>query len=200
MKIIVIGAAGTIGQKIVAAIEDGHEIIKVGRKSGDLHADITDPGSLKELFEKAGKFDALVNASGDVAYSPFRELDDSHFDVGYKSKFLGQVHLVTLGKDQINDGGSITLTSGILSHEFVPFGSAGSAMNSAIETFAQAAACEIGRGIRINVVCPGLLEESAKAYGSYFPGHIPVSGSKVAQFYKRSIFGVETGKVFLAIR
>lgn len=198
MKIVIIGANGTIGKNVVTALGNEHQIIKVGRNSGDFHADITDTKSLKTLFEKIGKFDALVNASGDVAFAPFKDLNQDHWETGTRSKFLGQVNLVTIGKDYINDGGSFTLVSGILSTDYIAYGTSATAINRAVEGFAQAAAAEIGRGIRINVVSPAMLLESKEAYGAFFPGHIPVPGEKVAQYFKRSVLGIESGMVFRA--
>ena len=55
MKIVVVGATGTVGKAVVAALQDRHEIIKVGSKSGDLQADIKDSKSIRALFEKTGK-------------------------------------------------------------------------------------------------------------------------------------------------
>ena len=196
MKIVLVGANGTIGKKILEALGPGHEIIKVGRSSGDLHADIADAKSVRALFEKIGKFDALVNASGDIAFAPFSELNQKHWETGFNSKLMGQVNLVTIGKDFITDGGSFTLTSGVLSSQYIAYGTSATAINRAVEGFAQAAASEIGRGIRINVVSPGMLQESEGAYGAYFPGHLPVPGAKVAQYFKRSVLGVETGKIY----
>ena len=196
MKIIVVGANGTIGSKIVEALGTEHQIIKVGRNSGDVHADISDPASVKAMFEKIGKFDALVNASGDVAFAPFKDLNADHWELSIRSKFLGQINLVQIGQNYINDNGSFTLTTGVLSHAFIPAGTIPTVVGRAIEGYAEVASTIIGRGIRVNVVSPGMLQESEKAYGAFFPGHIAVPGAKVAQFYKRSVFGSESGKTF----
>lgn len=195
MKIIVIGATGTIGSKVVEALGSEHEIIKVGRTSGQYQVDIADPASVKSLFEKVGKFDALVNASGDVAFAPFKDISQDHWETSIRSKFLGQVNLVQIGQNYINDGGSFTLVTGVLSHEYIAMGTIATSIGRALEGYVQAAATVIGRGIRVNVVCPGLLEESKDAYGPFFPGHIPVAGTKVAQAYKKSVLGVETGLI-----
>ncbi len=196
MKVIIVGANGTIGKFVQEFLEKDNEIIKAGRKSGDHRVDITDPKSIKAFFEKVGPFDALVSVAGDVAFAPLAQLNEDHWNVGFKSKFMGQVNLVQIGKDYIRDGGSFTLTSGILSEAYVAAGTSATSINRALEGFAQSAATEIGKGIRINVVSPGMLEASAEAYGAFFPGHIGVPGCRVAQSYKRSVMGVETGRVF----
>lgn len=194
MKIVVFGAHGTIGSKISEALQ-GHQLIKVSRSAGDYQADLADPHSLRAVFEKIGRFDALISAAGQVAWVPLQDLGPEQWEVGIRSKFMGQVNLVSIGKDYINDGGSFTLTTGVLSEDFIKAGTSATAINRAVEGFAQSAAQEIGRGLRINVVSPNLLQESAAAYGDLFAGHPTVAGAKVAQAYKRSVLGLETGKI-----
>lgn len=195
-RVIIVGANGTIGKFVTEFLEPHYEIIAAGRNSGDHRVDITDPKSIKAFFEKVGPFDALVSVAGDVAFAPLAELNEDHWNTGFKSKFMGQVNLVQIGKDYISQGGSFTLTSGILSEAYIAAGTSATSINRALEGFAQAAATEIGKGIRINVVSPGMLEASAEAYGAFFPGHIGLPGCRVAQSYKRSVMGVETGRVF----
>lgn len=198
-KIIVIGASGTIGKRVLEFLEPGNEVIKVGKTSGEHQVDISSPASIRSLFEKIGKFDALVSATGDVAFAPFDQINADHWDMSYHSKFMGQVNLVMIGKEFINDGGSFTLTSGILSYDYIAAGTIATSINRAVEGFAQAAANEIGKGIRINVVAPEMLEDSAEKYGAFFPGHIGVPGCRVAQSYKKSVMGIETGRVYKVV-
>ncbi len=91
--------------------------------------------------------------------------------VGIRDKLMGQVNLVLIGRDYANDSGSFTLTGGLLSHDPIRFGACISLVNGALDSFVRAAAIELPRGLRINAVSPGLLEESAAALGDYFRGH-----------------------------
>ncbi|WPU66590.1 short chain dehydrogenase [Peredibacter starrii] len=199
MKIVIVGATGTIGKRVTEFLSEGHEVITVGKTSGQFQVDIADPKSIRALFEKIGKFDALVSTTGDVAFVPLKDLTNDHWEVGIRNKFLGQVNLVQIGKEYINEGGSFTLTSGILSQTFIAAGTSATSINRAVEGFAQAAAAEIGRGIRINVVSPDLLEDSKAAFGSFFPGHYGVIGCRVAQAYMKSVLGIETGRIYKAL-
>ena len=110
MKIIIIGASGTIGKHVVKALETGNEIIKVGLKSGDHQVDISDTGSIKEMFEKVGQFDALISTTGDAHFGPLKDMTDSEFRIGINSKLMGQINLVLIGQHYINPKGSFTLT------------------------------------------------------------------------------------------
>ncbi|MBE9463722.1 short chain dehydrogenase [Dyadobacter subterraneus] len=198
MKIIIIGATGTIGKHVVKALESGHEIIKVGSKSGDYQVDISDNRSIKVLLEKVGPFDALISTAGDAHFGPLKDMTDAEFRIGLDSKLMGQINLVLLGQHYINPKGSFTLTSGSLSEDPVVLGASVSAINGALDSFVRAAAIELGNGVRINAVGPDVVEESP-GYFSYFPGHIPVTMNRVAQAYVKSVLGAQSGQTYMVL-
>ncbi len=108
---------------------------------------------------------------------------------------MGQINLVMIGKDFINDNGSFTLTSGILSKEPIRNGAGISFVNGAVNSFVISASVELQKGIRINAVSPGLVADSHAKLGAAFPGHLPVSMEHVAQGYVKSVEGASTGQV-----
>jgi NAD(P)-dependent dehydrogenase (short-subunit alcohol dehydrogenase family) len=195
MKIIIIGATGTIGKHAVKALEKDNEIIKVGSKSGDFQVDITNTESIKNLFEKVGAFDALVSATGSGHFGPLSKMTDAEFRIGLNSKLMGQINLVLIGQHYINPKGSFTLTSGSLAHDPIVLGSSLSTINGALDSFVKAAAIELENGVRINAVGPTVVEESPD-YFPFFPGDIPVSMDRVAQAYVKSVIGAQTGQVY----
>lgn len=196
MKIIIIGANGTIGKAVTKKlIRTEHEIIKVGRTTGDFQVDIESPESISSFYKKIGSFDALINASGEVAFAPLEKLSKADWDKSFRSKLLGQIQLVQLGLPYIRDRGSFTLISGVLADEPIKAGVAASTVNKALEGFVMAAACELPRGLRINLISPTLLTESEKTYEGFFPGFVSVPGEKVAEAYAKSALGIQTGKV-----
>lgn len=195
MKIVVVGASGTIGKFVVAALQPRHEVIKVGSKSGDLQADIKDAASIRAMFDKAGKVDAVICTAGKVHFGEFAKMTEAEIGIGLKDKLMGQVNLVLIGRDYLNDNGSFTLTSGVLSHDPIRYGVGASLVNGAIESFVTAAAIELPRGLRLNAVSPGVLEESLPSYGPYFLGHEAVPGKRVANAYVKSVEGLLTGRI-----
>jgi NAD(P)-dependent dehydrogenase (short-subunit alcohol dehydrogenase family) len=195
MKIIIVGATGIIGKAVTTELAKRHEIIKAASKSGDVKVDITSATSIKDLFNHVGKFDALISATGSAAFGPFYSLTEEDFYKGIKSKMMGQINLVMIGKDFINDNGSFTLTSGILAKDPIRNGAGISFVNGALNSFGISAAVELKRGIRINIVSPGLVEDSYAALGAAFPGHVPVSMARVAAGYVKSVEGFGTGQV-----
>jgi NAD(P)-dependent dehydrogenase (short-subunit alcohol dehydrogenase family) len=196
MKILIVGATGTIGRFVTAALSERHEIVKAGSKSGDVQVDIKESGSIRKLFGTVGKVDAVVSTVGKVHFGAFAEMTEAEIGIGLKDKLMGQVNLVLIGRDYVNDGGSFTLTSGVLSHDPIRLGAGASLVNGALDSFVRAAAIELPRGLRINAVSPGVLEESLPSYGPYFRGHDAVPGSRVANAYVKSVEGALTGQVF----
>ena len=75
MKILLIGASGTIGQAVDRELSGRHEIIRIGRTSGDFQVDIGDSASIRALFSNTGRFDALVIAAGNVHFGALSEMD-----------------------------------------------------------------------------------------------------------------------------
>ena len=196
MKIVIVGASGTVGSAVSELLAKDHQVIQVGHSQGDATVDMRDPASIKALFAQVGQFDALVVASGSVAFNGLTEMTDEQWQVGVESKLMGQINLTRAAIPHLNDKGSITLISGILSEEPINWGVSASTINGAIDHFVKAAACELPRGLRINVVSPTVLEESMDKYADFFPGFVPVPAAKVAQAYKKSVLGIQTGQVF----
>ena len=194
MRIIIVGATGTIGKHVASSLEKNHEIIRVGSRSGDIQADITSPESIENLFRQVSLFDALICTAGDAYFGPWKTMTDREFRKGIDSKLMGQVNLVLTGQNYINPKGSFTLTSGVLTQDPVLSGANPSAANGAIEAFVRAAAIELGNGVRINAVSPTVVED-APEYFSYFPGHIPVTMKQVTYGYQKSVLGAGTGQV-----
>lgn len=197
MKIILIGAQGDIGRSAYAALSPRHQIITVGRNSGDIRADIADRASLLAMYEKTGKVDAVISAVGSVHFAPLAEFTEDQFMLGLKNKVMGQVNVVLTGLDHVADGGSFTLTSGVLDRDPIRSGTGAATANAALGGFVTGAAIEMPRGQRINVVSPGLLDISEKRYGALFPGHERVAAHRVGLAYVKSVEGAGTGKVII---
>ena len=169
MKIIVVGASGAVGRTAVEALSSRHEIIAVGKSSGDIQIDIEDLDSIRLMYQKVGKVDAVVSAVGHGYFGAVNEMTSEQFMKGINHKVLPQVNLVLEGFEYINDGGSFTLTSGVLNRDPIPGGSCAAAANGALDGFVVGAAVDMPRGIRINAVSPEVLEASREKYDGFFP-------------------------------
>ncbi|GAB3541809.1 short chain dehydrogenase [Noviherbaspirillum agri] len=196
MKVIVIGASGAIGRAVSQQLAARHEVIRAGKTSGQHQLDMTDIQSVHSMFERIGRADAVVVAAGEVHFGPLADFTPEQFGVGLRHKLMGQVNVALAAQQHLNDGGSITLTSGIVAHDPIRFGVNATTVNAAIEGFVRAAAIELPRGLRINVVSPSVLQESMDAYGPYFQGFEPVPAQRVATAYVKSVDGLQTGQVY----
>lgn len=195
MKIILIGASGTIGSAIYDKIGDEHEVVRVGRSSGDRHADLSDPDSVCDLLKETAPFDAVVSAAGNAAFKPLGDLDDEDFELSVSSKLMGQVNLVRYGHSLIrpSETSSFTLVSGVLSTNPMPGSAAVSMVNAGLEGFVRAAALDLPAGVRINAVSPPWVSETLEAMGQDPSGGQPASS--VADAFLASVHGSMTGEV-----
>ncbi len=199
MRILLVGASGTIGRAVAAELGQRHDVIAAGRSSGDVRLDIADPASVRAAFERLGRIDAVVSTAGHVRFAPFEDMEAPDFEVGLRDKLMGQVGLVLVGRRHLADGGSFTLTAGVLDCEPIRGGTSASMVNGAIDAFVMAAAIEMPRGQRINAVSPGLLTESLAQYGAFFRGFETVPATRVALAYAKSVEGAQTGRVFRVV-
>lgn len=195
MRILIIGGNGTIGSKVTSHFSENNDLIIAGRKSGNIAVDISDSNSIQSMFEKTGKFDAIICIAGEAKWADFNELTEEDFYIGLKSKLMGQVNLVRIGKNYLNQNGSITLSTGILADDPVVKTTSAAMVNGGIHSFVQAVALEIENGIRVNVVSLGMVEDAYEKYKDYFPGHNPIPMIKVVNAYVRSVKGKDNGKV-----
>lgn len=198
MKIVVIGAGGDVGRSVADELaRDGkHDVIRVGRTRGDYRVDISCEDSVNALFKQLGPVDAIVAAAGNVFLAPIEKMTAADFHRGLQDKLLGQVRIALIGQHYLSDGGSITLTSGIAVEDPIAQGANAAASNAGIEGFVRAAACDFRRGIRINAVSPTVLIESLDRFGPFFPGYEGVPAARVAMAYRRSVEGVQSGRVY----
>lgn len=196
MRVIIVGGTGTIGQAVVKELAARHDVIVAGHQHGDVQVDITNIKSIEKMYQSLGKFDAVISTVGKVHFAALQEMTANEYSIGLNDKLMGQVNLMLIGLKYINDNGSFTLTSGILSDEPIRLGSSASMVNGAINSFVKAAAIELPRGIRINAVSPTIITESMPKYAAYFRGMEPVSASRAALAYSRSVEGAQTGQVY----
>ncbi len=194
MKFLVVGSTGLIGSYVAKTLSKHGTVIGVSRTT-QISVDVKDPASIKAMYEKVGKVDAVASCIGKVAFKPVTELSYEDYLMGFKDKALGQVELLRAGINYLNDNGSFTLMTGVLARDPIPSGSVAALANGAIESFTLAAAIDLPRGLRINTVSPNVLVE-ATSYHPSFPGYHQVSAQSVADAYVKSILGKQTGQIY----
>lgn len=194
MKIVIVGASGTMGSYLSNAFEKEHEVVRAGRTGSDVKVDITSSDSIEEMYQQIGAFDALISTAGPSFVGPWKHLTAETFRIGMDGKLLGQINLVLIGQHFINPKGSFTLITGALTHDPQKNFANASAANSAVEGFVRAAAIELQNGIRINAVSPTVIENSPQ-YFPFFPGELPVTMKQLEFGFRKAVFGANTGQV-----
>jgi len=191
MRILVVGATGTIGRAVVFALSAGNEIVPVSRQSTPITVDLAVPASIREMYRSTGKLDAVVCAAGLAKFAPLAKLRDADFRFCLDNKLMGQVNLVRFGFEHVGDRGSFTLTTGILARSPTPGSAAISLVNAGVEGFVRAAALEAPRGIRVNAVSPPWVSETLQALKMDPSQGLPAA--VVARSYLQSVTGTNTG-------
>ncbi|MGI9352486.1 MAG: short chain dehydrogenase [Rhizobiaceae bacterium] len=196
MKILIVGATGTIGKAVTEELKNSHEIVTAGYRDGEFQVDLGSSNSIKTLFKSVGKVDAIISAAGNAPFAPFDKLDDEGYELAFSNKLMGQVNLVRFGREYLSDGGSVILTAGVLAHDPIPGSVAVSMANGALESFARAASLELDRGLRVNIVNPAFVKETMEMMGmDPTPG---ISARDTAKAYMAALKSSDTGSMFNA--
>lgn len=193
MKVIVIGASGTIGAAVAQALAaKKHEVIGASRR-GEVRVTLEDEASIRAMFDRIGDANAVICCAGNAVFKPLAALTDADYELGLRSKLMGQVTVARIAKDRLRDGGSITLTTGVLAGEPMPGSAAISLVNAGLNGFVRAAALEMPRGMRINAVSPPWVTETLRQLG--MDPSIGLPAAKVAQAYVASAEGNDQGVI-----
>src|ERR1700754_150759 len=205
---VVAGAAGVIGTATIRLLaERGARIVAIDRKEDDLEAaisdlpasaqalaltaDVTDEdevaGYVRAAVEKFGTIDAFYNnagVEGDV--KPITEYSLESFrrvlDVNVVGVFLGMKHVlpVMLKKNK----GSIINTASIAGLVGSPHIAVYSASKHAVIGLTKTAAWECtGTNVRVNCVCPGLIDSRmlSAIIDGRSPGNAPTPPEKIVE-------------------
>ncbi|HAU8296341.1 TPA: SDR family oxidoreductase [Vibrio vulnificus] len=156
---VVLGGTSGIGAELAKQLESDHSIVHVASRQTGL--DISDEKSVYHYFETIGAFDHLIVTAG--SYAPAGKVVDveiTQAKYAFDTKFWGAVLAAKHGARYLKQGGSITLTSGMLSRKVVANTYVKAAINAAIEATTKVLAKELAP-IRVNAISPGLTKTEA---------------------------------------
>ncbi|AMG10192.1 SDR family oxidoreductase [Vibrio vulnificus] len=156
---VVLGGTSGIGAELAKQLESDHTIVHVASRQTGL--DISDEKSVYHYFETIGAFDHLIVTAG--SYAPAGKVVDveiTQAKYAFDTKFWGAVLAAKHGARYLKQGGSITLTSGMLSRKVVANTYVKAAINAAIEATTKVLAKELAP-IRVNAISPGLTKTEA---------------------------------------
>ena len=198
MRVLLVGATGMLGTEIKRILEPAHEVITASRKGSDVAVDLSDKASIVAMYEKVGKVGAVVCVGGAAKFAPLDALADDDYAFSLANKLMGQVNLVRCAVGHVDEGGSVTLTSGTLAQAPMIGSAAVSLVNAGVEGFVRAAALELQGMLRVNVVSPGWVSETLVSMGK--AGSQGIAAAEVAKVYKRAVDETMTGQTLAAAK
>ena len=196
MRVLFVGATGLLGKEIVKLLSPEHEVIDASRKGSTVSVDISDKQSILAMYKQVGTLGAVVCVAGTAKFASLYALSDDDFAFSLANKLMGQANLVRYGVPYLAQGGSVTLTSGVLAQHPMQGSAAVSTVNAGIEAFGRAAALELQGKVRVNVVSPGWVSETLEAMGR--DPNDGVRAAVVAQAYRKCILEDISGQVVMA--
>jgi NAD(P)-dependent dehydrogenase (short-subunit alcohol dehydrogenase family) len=167
-RVLVVGAAGGIGKATTEAFAAmGATIAAAGRTTATVEAvarsvageaiqlDVRDNDQVEAMFADRPPFDHVIVAAASTIAGPVAGLALDDARAAMESKFWGAYRIARAAK--VNDGGSITFVSGVLSQRPSATSVLQGAINAALEALARGLALERAP-VRVNAVSPGLID------------------------------------------
>ncbi len=167
-RVLVVGAAGGIGKATVGAFASANAmVIAAGRtlKSVEQLAtspnvkpaelDFLDNGVVEAFFKNNDPFDHVIVAAASTIAGSVTGLSLEDAKAAMESKFWGAYRVARAAR--VNDGGSITFVSGVLSKRPSPNSVLHGSINAALEALARGLALERAP-VRVNSVSPGIID------------------------------------------
>ena len=173
-RVLVVGRGSGIARAVTLAARDaGAKVIAAGRDKDTLTAayagepaistetvDLTDEASIAALGEQFGSVDHVVSTASARARGRLAELDRDAIRRSFDTKVIGPLMLAKHLAARMNEGGSLTLFSGVAAAK-IAVGTLGVAItNGAADTMARSLALELAP-IRVNAISPGVIDTGA---------------------------------------
>ena len=153
------------GAHVVLASRNAQRLIdatkRIGHGAVAIPTDVSDDEQLKRLFDQFEQVDLLVTCAGGALFGPIEVIAPSLVRDLFATRFFGQLTAAHYAVPKMPSGGVIIFCSGIADIVGLPFFSAGTAIDGAINAMTRSLAVELGsRGIRVNAISPGLIDDT----------------------------------------
>ena len=198
---VVTGGCGGIGLATARRlIADGARVVITGRDQrildaaveelGDrargIRGDVTDLDDLDHLFseirEKYGRVDVLFANAGIAPFSPFEAVTEDHFDSLFNTNVRGLFFTVQKALPILAENASIILNASVVAQTGLPNTSVYAATKAAVRSLGRTLAAKLSpRGIRVNVVSPGMIETSLWEKVGLSKNEVDAFGAKVVE-------------------
>ena len=183
---IVTGGAAGIGAAIVARFREAGVNVVIFDLNADKKVDITDYEAVKKAVGEVGPVDILVNNAGWDTFRPFLKTDPAFWQKIISINLVGamnMLHCVLPGMVERGGGKVVNVASDagrVGSSGEAPYSASKGGLIALTKTLARELA---GKGVRLNVVCPGLTETNMLTEFMNAAGN----PDKLAEAYRRAI-------------
>ncbi|MBI1943994.1 MAG: SDR family oxidoreductase [Betaproteobacteria bacterium] len=183
---IVTGGAAGIGAATVARLREEGANVVVFDLNAEKKVDITDYEAVKKAVAEVGPVDILVNNAGWDMFKPFLKTDPAFWQKIISINLIGamnMLHCVLPGMVERGRGKVVSVASDagrVGSSGEAPYSACKGGIIALTKTLARELA---GKGVRLNVVCPGLTETNMLTEFMKGAGN----PDKLAEAYRRAI-------------
>ncbi len=155
-------------------------VAKLGDRATGIHGDVANLKDLDRLFtqvqEQFGRVDVLFANAGIAPLAPFETVTEENFDSLFNTNVRGLFFTIQRALPLLSKGSSVILNASVVAQSGLPNSTVYSATKAAVRSLGRTLAAELSpRGIRVNVVSPGLIETP-------FWGKVGLSQDEVAAF------------------
>jgi len=138
-------------------------VVKLGDRATGIQGDVANLEDLDRLFaqvqEQFDRVDVLFANAGIAPLAPFDAVTEEQFDRLFNVNVRGLFFTVQKALPLLSDGASVILNASVVAQTGLPNTSVYSATKAAVRSLGRTLAAELSpRGIRVNVVSPGLIE------------------------------------------
>jgi len=178
MKVVLItGAASGMGRACAVRLADSDKRLVLWDRDADglettakqvraaggsaetLVIDVTEVDRLTRAVLDVGHLDGLVHAAGIDAQAPFLDVTEEEYDRIMAIDLRAAFFIVqAAGRAMSASGGSIVLFSSVVARSAAPVWAVYAMAKAGIISLTWSAATALGPNIRVNAVCPGLIE------------------------------------------
>jgi len=183
---IVTGGAAGIGAAVVRRFNEEGTNVVIFDLNAEEKVDITDYEAVKKAVAAAGPVDILVNNAGWDTFKPFLKTDPAFWQKIISINLIGAMnllHCVLPGMVERGRGKVVNVASDagrVGSSGEAPYSACKGGIIALTKTLARELA---GKGVRLNVVCPGLTETNMLTEFMKGAGN----PEKLAEAYRRAI-------------
>ena len=138
-------------------------VAELGDRATGIRGDVANLDDLDRLFAQVqkqfGRIDVLFANAGIAPFVPFEAVREEHFDSLFNINVRGLFFTVQKALPLLSEGASIILNASVVAQSGLRSTSVYSATKAAVRSLGRTLAAELSpRGIRVNVVSPGLIQ------------------------------------------